>query len=69
MSIELTFKQQLTIYHQLKNKFENISYNAFFYEYKEEGLELREIPLAIAFNKTFGCGLQKARELANEYLS
>jgi len=69
MSIELTFRQQIDIHCQLKNKFNGMSYDSFFENYRESKLELREIPLAIAFNNTFNCGLGVARELSNKYLN
>ena len=68
MDITLSLKQQIELYSKLKHEFENMSYLTFYNSYKQEGLELRDIPLTIAINKAFDIGLKQAREVAKYHL-
>lgn len=68
MNIELTLKQEILTYVELKSKFQNISYQQFCDMCVEAEMGVSYIQLSILINKVFGIGLEHARTLAVAYL-
>ena len=68
MNLELTLKQEILAYIELKSKFQNISYQQFCDMCSEAGILMNWINLSMLINKVFGIGLEHSKTLAIAYL-